>query len=269
MADRVRSDAMRSSLAALLVLCGVARAELPSPIAVKSAVTTSRDADSWKVVATGSGMWCQARLSPSETYTITLVAPTAISSVVLTAETSVASAEITADGKPFKAQLVADKLGTGHGTITVKLGGGAVSTLVIALGGAGRGCVSRIELGAPVVYGADASTLWADVRALKAALAKCAPQSLAATFAFPFEIGWYTEDNDGMKAKSAKFTTANKLATGCKQNKYLRGASAALELTAPTVESTSSTALDISEDGAVWHFELVDGHWRARSVHEG
>jgi hypothetical protein len=239
---------------------------------VKSAVASSGDKDGWKVVATDTGHWCQAKLSPAETYTITLAAPTPIATVVLSVDTSVASAEITADGVPFKGTLVENKLGntpTGNGTITVKLGGNPASKLVVAVTGGGHGCVNRIDLGGPTVYATDASTLWSDVAAIKAAVVACDKTQIAAAFTFPFRVSWNTMDASGMKEAGTTYTTAAKLKGGCK-NVHVQNA--ILKLAAPpTVSSTSDTALYVGETSSAveWHLVLVNGHWRAKGFNLG
>jgi hypothetical protein len=254
----------------VLLLCGRAGADLPAPIVVKAAGTAAHGDDEWKVAATTDGMWCQQAVSPADVYTITLAAPTAIATVVITADNSVTGAEVVADGTSFKGALVEDKIGptsTGHGTITARLGGGAVVTLVVKLTGHDHACVSGIDLGGRTVYGSDAATLWSDVRAAKAALTSCNAKQLAAAFVFPVEATTPTMDNDGMKEKTLKWTTASKLASGCK-DKRLRGWNDTMKLADPVVESRSATTLDVHE-GAVWSLELVDAHWKVRSFREG
>jgi hypothetical protein len=251
----------------LLWLCGAARAdELPPPVAVKSVATTSNDAEAWKVVAATNGTWCQAAVSPSEALTVTFAAPTKIAAISIRSEASVTSAEAIADGASFKGSHADDK-SLGQNTIAIKLGDAAITTLVVKLTGSGHACADRIDLGVRVVFGADASTLWSDVRAAKAALASCKAKQLAAAFVVPFTATSPTMTNDGMKWKTLKWTTAAKLATGCK-NKMLDMWNDSIKLVDPTLESTSPTTLDIQED-ATWHLEWVDGHWKVQSFSQG
>jgi hypothetical protein len=142
-----------------------------------------------------------------------------------------------------------------------------VTTLVVTA--TGSGCISDISLPMTAVYGSDASTLWDDVAALKGALTSCQPRALAAAFRFPFYVGWYTMTNDGMKDHQIKFTTASKLATGCKQNTQLQSYRDALTRESPTIHSSSATELQLQAGDGGWTLDFVDGHWRAKSVMMG
>ncbi|HEY2734103.1 MAG TPA: hypothetical protein VGI70_08960, partial [Polyangiales bacterium] len=178
---------MRAWLIVSVVMSqGVAWADPPTPIVVKSVTTTAGDnAEVWKVVATSGGNWCQVSVSAQEAMTITLAAPAAIASVEVRADSSVTGAAVVADGKPFKGMRVQNKDPLRSTTLAVQLGGGPVTTLVVTLIGSGHACVSSIEIPGLIVYGSTADTLWSDVRAAKAALESCKTKQLAATFVFP------------------------------------------------------------------------------------
>ncbi len=260
---------MRIGSLSLLVswwFVGAAFADPPAPITIKSVVASAGTADAWKVFAT-AGSWC-AR-APGDTLTITFAKPTALARVELAHEWTITGVTLAADGTshvgvPDKAEAGMDK---GQRTTPVAIGGAPVTSLVVTV--TGTGCIERIALPAVAVYGADASTLWDDVAAVKKALASCQPRALGAAFVFPFSVGWYTMTTDGMKEHAAKLTAAAKLQTACKQNKYLRQYRDALSAETAVVHSASATELELETGGAGWTLESVDGHWKPVSVMMG
>jgi len=276
---------------AVMLSSAVAFAEPPAPIAVKAATVASpTDGPAWKLVTTTDGTWCQAKagVGAGEPFTITLATPAVISSVEIGVPSSsgyntLGSAEVTADGKVFKANTVDVKVGgksIGRGTIDVKLGGGAVSQLVVKVVASQKGanevnCVSAIELHtvpeASVIFGVEpaaVAALWPNVVEIRDALSACDAKRLAAVAKFPVERTWYTEDNDGMKEKTAKYKTAAALAKACKK-KQLIDATGGMKLASPHVQAESATKLEVSEDGSVWGLELAGDHWRLRAFRQG
>lgn len=272
---------MRRVLALVMMFGGVAAADSPGPIAVKS-VTGAPDAEKPIQLVTGDlQYWCQAKapVGPGQPLTITLAAPAAVGSVEIKLDNganTVGSAEVTADGKVFTAPSN-DK----HSSAKVKLSGAPVTTLVVRLvvtkQEASRDnttCSDGVALvgaaeNTPVIEVADAAAaaaFWPDVTALHDAFAKCDKAALAAAVVFPLTTGWYDEDINGMKDLSKKYKSAAALATACKKKKVR---AAAYDLTSLIVKSESATKLDVSGEGTMWSFEYAGGHWKLRSTHEG
>lgn len=275
---------------ALMLSSGVALAEPPAPVLIKSATAASAsDGAAWKVVATTRSTWCQAKagLGPGEPFTIALATPAKISRVDISAplisgHNTLGSAEVTADGKVYKANRTDIMVGsspTGRATIDVALGGGPVSQLVVKVVASVKGpnevnCVDAIELVTPneasVIYGVEpaaASSLWPSATRIRDALGSCDSKELAAMAKLPVVRHWTTMTDDGLKDHSTKLETAAALAKACKK-KQLQDTHDAMKLGNPHVEAIGPTRVRISENAAAWDLVLDGDHWRLRELRE-
>ncbi len=251
---------MRGCLVALVVLGGgLARAEPLSPIPVQSVkVPGNANKALWKLVTGDTESWCQQKLSPSEELTITFVGKPLLTDITLSVDGGITDAEVIGNGISFSSVVSDGKIGMPFKTR-------AFGELVISVKGTGRGCVKRIELGiGGTIYGNNnGATLWADVAAAKNALVACDKKQLAATFAFPFTVTWPDMDQSGMKWPHTKYTSADKLAGGCK-NVHIEQAVIKVDDNTK-LSSTSATTVDVDDGHIRWELVLQNKHWRVKA----